>query len=174
KTPRSMLTAEPRAFGSNWRAATRVESPARGRLTVELDVDVCIIGAGLAGLTAAREVARLGWSVVVLEAQSVAWSASGRSVGVVRPGFAAGPDALIARVGIEQAKAMWALSAVGAEYVRAAARDMPGAELSEHGWLHVSTTDNTRELAHEAAELIGEFGTEVEPWPMERVREALD
>ena len=64
-----MLTAEPKAYGSNWYAATRVESPARPRLTVELDVDVCVIGAGLAGLTAAREVARLGWSVVVLEAQ---------------------------------------------------------------------------------------------------------
>ena len=64
-----MLTAEPKAYGSNWYAATRVEGPARARLTVELDVDVCVIGAGLAGLTVAREVARLGWSVVVLEAQ---------------------------------------------------------------------------------------------------------
>ena len=89
-----MLTAEPKAYGSNWYAATRVESPARPRLTVELDVDVCVIGAGLAGLTAAREVARLGWSVVVLEAQSIAWSASGRNTGVVLPGFGIGAGAL--------------------------------------------------------------------------------
>ncbi len=70
-----MLTAEPKAYGSNWYAATRVEGPARTRLNVEFDVDLCVIGAGLAGLTVAREVARLGWSVVVLEAKSVAWSA---------------------------------------------------------------------------------------------------
>src|SRR3954462_395000 len=125
-----MLTAEPKAYGSNWYAATRVEGPARARLTVELDVDVCVIGAGLAGLTTALEVARLGWSVVVLEAQSVAWSASGRNTGVVLPGFALGPDALIERVGLEQARLLWACSEKGAEYVRNAARDMPGAGLS--------------------------------------------
>ena len=61
-----MLTAEPKAYGSNWYATTRVDSPRRPQLSVELDVEVCVIGAGLAGLTLAREVARLGWSVVVL------------------------------------------------------------------------------------------------------------
>ena len=50
---------------------------------------------------------------------------------------------------------------------------MPGAALSENGWLHVSKTDDTRALAHEAALLAGEFGAAVEPWPAERVREAL-
>ena len=168
-----MLTAEPRAYGSNWYAATRVESPNRARLNVELDVDVCVIGAGLAGLTVAREVARLGWSVVVLETQSVAWSASGRNTGVVMPGFAVGPDALIDRAGLDQAKALWARSEAGVEYVRNAARDMPGAALSEGGWLHVSKTDNIRAMAHEAALLAGEFGAAVEPWSADRVRDVL-
>ena len=44
--------------------------------------------AGLAGLTVAREVARRGWSVAVLEAGRVAWAASGRNTGFVLPGFA--------------------------------------------------------------------------------------
>ena len=69
-----------------------------------------MVGAGLAGLTAAREVARAGWSVVVLEAQSIAWSASGRNTGVVLPGFCLGADALIERVGLDQAKALWSRS----------------------------------------------------------------
>lgn len=168
-----MLTAEPKAYGSNWHAATRVEGPARARLAVELDVDLCVVGAGLAGLTVAREVARHGWSVVVLEAKSVAWSASGRNTGVVLPGFSVSADALIERAGLAQAKALWARSVAGAEYVRDAARDMPGAALSETGWLHVSKTDDTRALAHEAALMAGEFGATVEPWPADRVREAL-
>src|SRR4051794_16694789 len=168
-----MLTAEPKAYGSNWHAATRVEGPARARLAVELDVDLCVVGAGLAGLTVALEVARQGWSVVVLEAKSVAWSASGRNTGVVLPGFSIGADALIERVGLAQAQALWARSVAGAEYVRNAARDMPGAALSETGWLHVSRTDDIRPLAHEAALMAEEFGATVEPWPADRFREAL-
>jgi len=168
-----MLTAEPKAYGSNWYAATRVDGSARPGLTIELDVEVCVIGAGLAGLTVAREVARLGRSVVVLEAKSVAWSASGRNTGVVLPGFAVSADALIERVGLDAAKALWARSEAGAEYVRTAARDMPGVGLNEGGWLHVSKTDDIRPLAHEAALLAGEFGAAVEPWPVDRVREAL-
>jgi gamma-glutamylputrescine oxidase len=167
------MAAGPTAYGENWFAATRVESAARPRLAVELDVDVCIIGAGLAGLTAAREIARLGWSVAVLEAQSIGWGASGRNAGVVLPGFGSGMDALIERVGLDHAKALWARSEAGAEYVRNAARDMPGVALSENGWLHVSQTDDTRAMAHEAALMAGEFGTAVHPWPADRVQAAL-
>lgn len=39
----------------------------RTRLTFDLDADICVIGAGLAGLTIALEAARLGASVAVLE-----------------------------------------------------------------------------------------------------------
>ncbi|WP_245312700.1 FAD-dependent oxidoreductase, partial [Bradyrhizobium macuxiense] len=39
----------------------------RARLAFDLDVDICVVGAGLAGLTVAREAARLGASVAVLE-----------------------------------------------------------------------------------------------------------
>jgi NADPH-dependent 2,4-dienoyl-CoA reductase/sulfur reductase-like enzyme len=37
-----------------WYEANRVAVPERPRLNFELDVDVCVIGGGLAGLTAAR------------------------------------------------------------------------------------------------------------------------
>jgi glycine/D-amino acid oxidase-like deaminating enzyme len=168
-----MLTADPKAYGSNWYAATPVETPVRPRLAVELDIDLCVIGAGLAGLTVACEVAKRGWSVVVLEAKSIAWSASGRNPGVVLPGFSLGADALIERVGLDRAKALWAGSVAGVEYVRNAARAMAGTALSETGWLHVSKTDDIRALAHEAALMAGEFGTLVEPWPADRVREQV-
>ena len=43
--------------------------PEHSRLTFDLDVDICIVGAGLAGLTVALESARRGASVAVLEAR---------------------------------------------------------------------------------------------------------
>ena len=169
-----MLTAEPKAYGSNWYAATRVESPARPRLTVELDVDVCVIGAGLAGLTVAREVARLGWSVVVLEAKSVAWSASGRNTGVVLPGFSRRR-----RRADRARRPRSSQGAVGAfrRGRRICAQRRP--RHAGHGALRnrlaacVENRRHPRAMAHEAALMAGEFGAAVEPWPADRVREAL-
>ena len=167
-----MPTKDPKAHGTTWYAATAVASPERPRLTVEVDVDVCVVGGGLAGLTVAREVARRGWSVLLLEAQRIAWNASGRNAGFVLPGFAADESALVERVGLDRARALWALSQAGAEYVRDNARDMPGAELNEAGWLDVSTTARPDAMARRL-ELLTGFGTAVEAWPAERVRQEL-
>ena len=87
------------AYGQSWYAATMVDAPRRPALHVDLDVDVCVIGGGLAGLTTARELARSGWSVVLLEAGRLAASASGRNTGFVLPGFAAYVEKLIGRIG---------------------------------------------------------------------------
>jgi glycine/D-amino acid oxidase-like deaminating enzyme len=150
-----------------------LETQPRAKLTVDLDVDVCVIGAGLAGLTAALEVARRGHSVVMLEAQRIAWNASGRNTGFVLPGYAADPQSIIARVGLEQAKALWALSEAGFDYVRKTCRELPGVQASEGGWLNVSKVDNDAEIAASAGLLAKEFGAAVEAWPAERVRETL-
>ena len=61
--------------------------PFRSRLSFDLDVDICVVGAGLAGLTVAREAARLGASVAVLEGRQIGWNASGHQLGTVMPGF---------------------------------------------------------------------------------------
>jgi gamma-glutamylputrescine oxidase len=63
-----MSDAASKIYGHSWYAATMVEAPPRPALSSDLDVDVCVIGGGLAGLTTARELARSGWSVVLLEA----------------------------------------------------------------------------------------------------------
>ena len=59
------------------------DAPFRSRLTFDLDVDICIVGGGLAGLTVALEAARLGASVAVLEGRHVGWNASGHQLGTV-------------------------------------------------------------------------------------------
>src|ERR1700731_4970270 len=96
-----MTGTDPRRYGPAWYAATAVAAPERLALTHDLDVDLCVIGAGLAGLTVAREVARRGWSVAILEARRVAWNASGRNCGFVLPGFGVDVRRMVERVGID-------------------------------------------------------------------------
>src|SRR6476620_362810 len=91
----------------------------RERLSFDLDVDVCVVGAGLAGLSAALEAARLGASVAVLEGRHVGWNASGHQLGTVMPGFALPLADLIERIGFEDARELWTLAKEGAEFVRA-------------------------------------------------------
>jgi gamma-glutamylputrescine oxidase len=156
---------------AGWYEATRVAHPERPPLNIELDIDVCVIGAGLAGLTTAREIARRGWSVAILEAGSVAWAASGRNTGFVLPGFGADIADIVERVGLDHAKQLWALSEQGLDYVRRTIEEtaMPGVDLTP-GWLHVSKTD--RDVRADV-ERLRWIGADVEYWPAQRVREQL-
>src|SRR3954452_15112281 len=144
----------------------------RLRLTFDLDVDICIVGAGLAGLTMALEAARLGASVAVLEGRHVGWNASGHHLGTVMPGFGVPVGELIERIGMEDARELWALSKEGAEHVRATAAAMPGIALTE-GALEVSNVDAGETLISRLQALGEDFETEVEGWQVDRVRDQL-
>jgi len=160
-------------IADSWYETTRVASSDRGKLTYELDTDVCVIGAGLAGLTVAREIAKRGWSVAVLEAGRVAWAASGRNSGFVLPGFHENLDTMVERIGLDHAKHLYALSKGGVEYVRRTIEEtgMPGVS-PVPGWLHVFKTDDDRTVRTNV-ERLRWIGAEVEAWPTARVRETL-
>ena len=146
----------------------------RSRLTFDLDVDICVVGAGLAGLTVALEAARLGASVAVLEGRHVGWNASGHQLGTVMPGYGLPIADLIARIGFEDTRELWALSKQGAEFIRANASEqlMPGIALSE-GALEVSNVDVGDQLISRLQMLGEDFETEVEGWQLDRVRDRL-
>jgi len=158
-------------------ATTRPDPAAiseRSRLSFDLDADICVVGAGLAGLTVALEAARLGASVAVLEGRHVGWNASGHQLGTVMPGYGLSIGELIARVGIEDARELWSLSKHGAELVRANAAEelMPGMALSE-GALEVSNVDVGDQLISRLQMLSEDFETEVQGWQVDRVRAEL-
>jgi glycine/D-amino acid oxidase-like deaminating enzyme len=148
--------------------------PERSRLSFELDVDIAVVGAGLAGLTVALEAARLGASVAVLEGRHVGWNASGHQLGTVMPGYGLPIGDLIARIGFEDTRELWALSRQGAEFVRANATEelIPGIALSE-GALEVSNVEIGDELIARLQMLDEDFETEVEGWQVDRVRAEL-
>jgi glycine/D-amino acid oxidase-like deaminating enzyme len=145
--------------------------PGYSRLSFDLDVDIAVIGAGLAGLTVALEAARLGASVAVLEGRQVGWNASGHQLGTVMPGYSLPIADLIARIGFEDTRELWALSKEGVEYVRAHASEelIPGIALSE-GALELSNVDVGDRLIARLQMLGEDFDTEVEGWQVERVR----
>jgi glycine/D-amino acid oxidase-like deaminating enzyme len=146
--------------------------PGRTRLTFDLDVDICVVGAGLAGLTVALEAARLGASVAVLEGRSVGWNASGHQLGTVMPGYGLPIDDLIARIGFDDTRELWSLSKAGADFVRATTEMIPGIAMTE-GALEVSNVDAGDRLISRLQMLGEDFDTEVEGWQVERVRDVL-
>jgi gamma-glutamylputrescine oxidase len=77
--------------------------PPQPRLTAEVEVDICVIGAGFTGLSAALELAEAGYKVVVLEARQVGYGASGRNGGQICTGFSPGQQRIEAQLGKEDA-----------------------------------------------------------------------
>ncbi|WP_442022786.1 NAD(P)/FAD-dependent oxidoreductase [Pseudoduganella sp. RAF53_2] len=83
-------------------------------LSGSISADVCVIGGGLAGLSAALELAERGYSVVLLEAQRIGWGASGRNGGQVLPGFGSDGECAIERqLPKEDARRAWDASVAG-------------------------------------------------------------
>jgi glycine/D-amino acid oxidase-like deaminating enzyme len=62
-------------------------------------IDMAVIGAGIPGLAAAREVARRGVKVAVLEAETIGWGASSRNGGMVLAGLRVEAEVAEARYG---------------------------------------------------------------------------
>lgn len=75
----------------------------------DAETDVCIIGGGYTGLSTAIHLRKLGFKVVLLEANRIGWGASGRNGGHVGTGQRADQAALEKWVGLDAAKGLWQL-----------------------------------------------------------------
>lgn len=87
--------------------ATAGPAPALQSLTGDRQCDVAIIGGGYTGLSAAHHIASSGREPIVIEANTLAWGASGRNGGVVSPKFRVGFPTLMARFGRDTALQMY-------------------------------------------------------------------
>ncbi|HEV7983441.1 MAG TPA: FAD-binding oxidoreductase [Xanthobacteraceae bacterium] len=169
-----MEGADQSEFGRTWYSRVTTLPPARASLGFEIDVDVCIIGGGLAGLTVAREIVRRGWSAAVLEAKRIAWNASGRNSGLVMPGYPANIEKVVERIGLPATRALWALSEAGVRYVRDTIAEIGMSGVVQgYGWLDVSKTDDRETTLARARLLSEDLGVEVQPWSLEQVRDVL-
>ncbi|MFB9983718.1 NAD(P)/FAD-dependent oxidoreductase [Mesorhizobium kowhaii] len=102
---------------SLWHAVSRNHRD-RPALQGGLDVDLAIVGGGFSGLSTALHAAGKGLSVAVLEAEFIAWGATGRNAGFVVPNFAKmDPDNIIGRLGPEHGKRLIDFAAGSADLV---------------------------------------------------------
>ena len=105
-----MIENENNIIANSLWSATANETPTCPTLTAEIEADVAIVGAGFTGLSAALHLAELGKQVVVLEAQTPGWGASGRNGGQVTPGLIENPNHTISKFGPDMGRRMIALS----------------------------------------------------------------
>lgn len=155
----------PGQFPKSWYAASTDLPPERPPLFGQTTADVCIIGAGYTGLSAAWHLAQKGLDVVVLDAHRAGFGASGRNGGQVGSGYNAGQDTLEKKLGLDAAKALWSL----AEEAKADVRDICAAHVPEarytpgvaHGFYSRKEAANYTKDATHLAETYGYEQTEV-------------
>ena len=143
----------------------------RRRLGADIDCAVCIVGGGFAGLWTARALAARGYDVVIIERDRVGAGASGRNAGFVGPGYAQSLEKIVGRVGIDRARALWALSREGVEIVR---RTVHGTALAPvSGRLDVRLWESEDYVHRRSDWLAHRFDTPTEVWSTRQVRDVL-
>ena len=106
----SLLSVDQPLTKNSYYAATAPRGPGFAALQCHVDADVAVVGGGLAGLSAAVELAQRGYGVVLLEAQQVGWGASGRNGGQVIAGLACEQTVIEQQLGLAQSRLVWCMT----------------------------------------------------------------
>ncbi len=107
-------------YPQSWYAATARPLDPFPPLRGETRADVCVVGAGYTGLSAALHLAEAGLDVVLIEAHRVGFGASGRNGGQLGSGQRVEQDRLENLVGRDDAAKLWQMG----EDAKALVRDL--------------------------------------------------
>lgn len=99
-------------------AAQRPAPAPHSQLNGQKSADVCIIGGGLTGLSAALHLAQAGYDVALLEAHRVGWGASGRNGGQLGSGQWLDQISLERLAGERIAHALWDIAEASKHLVK--------------------------------------------------------
>ena len=103
-------------------AQSAVRDARYAALQGDASCDVAIVGGGLAGLSAAIELADKGFSVRVLEAHEVGFGASGRNGGQAIHGLACDQSTIEKQLGLDEARRIFAMTIEALDLIRARAQ----------------------------------------------------
>jgi gamma-glutamylputrescine oxidase len=127
-------------------AASANPAPARPALQGVCEADVCVVGAGYTGLSTALFLAEAGFSVVVLEAVTVGWGASGRNGGQIVNSFSRDLDAIERQTTADHLTHLASMAFEGSQIIRQRVRDYGiQCDLKEGG---IFAALNARQLVH--------------------------
>lgn len=171
---RSIIHDESSTVGTSLWNATANDDTVYPALTGEAEADVAIVGGGFTGLSAALHLAEAGVPVVVLEAQSPGWGASGRNGGQVIPGLKEDPDDIEERFGPEQGARMVALAG-GAPDLVFSLIERHGLDCGavRKGWIQPAHDAAGLKVSHRRAEQWARRGAPVEVLDRERTTALL-
>ncbi|MBP6242428.1 MAG: FAD-binding oxidoreductase, partial [Hydromonas sp.] len=113
-----MYAQDEKLANNSYYTATAQSLPEQPTLHDQVQADVCVIGAGLAGLSAALELANAGFKVALIEGKRVAWGASGRNGGQAIAGYACGEEPFEKQLSLDEAKTAFNLTLEGLDLMR--------------------------------------------------------
>ncbi|MBA4785270.1 MAG: FAD-binding oxidoreductase [Rhizobiales bacterium] len=157
-------TSDNPRHANSWYAASANDKRVRPQLQGEIEADVCVIGAGFTGISAALELCERGYSVVVLEAERIGFGASGRNGGQIVNGYSRDLQTIAGRYGSDKAVKLGAMSLEGGEIIRnRVATYKIDCGLVQGGFFAAFTDKQVREMAAHKAnwEKYGHSGLEM-------------
>jgi len=118
RPPEKIAGVNSGGYPDSWYVATANGIQERPALEEHLTADVCVIGGGFTGLSAALNLAELGKSVVLLEAERIGFGASGRCGGLVGSGQR--QDVLEAeeQFGVDRSRQFWNFAELAKDEIR--------------------------------------------------------
>jgi len=106
------------SYPDSWYVATAQGIQDRPALEEDLTADVCVIGGGFTGLSAALNLAEFGKSVVLLEAERIGFGASGRNGGLVGSGQRIEVMDAEKQFGVERSRQLWNFAELAKDEIR--------------------------------------------------------